>query len=143
MPWKTIKPMDQKVHLIANWQTQNFSKTDLSKKYNISRKTVNKWIHRYNQQGIDGLKDQSRAPIKRPKSTAKHLVRRIVDFKLEHPKRGPKKIYHQLTKKHPKVNWPQPSTIGYWLKQHGLVNPRKRRKLVAPYTEPFINCVQE
>jgi len=106
MPWKTIKPMDQKVQLIANWQTKNFSKTDLSKKYNISRKTVFKWIQRYEQQGIGGLKDQSQAPIRRPRATAAHIVEQIVHFKLKHPKRGPKKIYHQLMKKRPKVNWP-------------------------------------
>lgn len=132
--------MDQKVQLIADWQTFNFSKTDLSKKFNISRKTVNKWIQRYDKQGIDGLKDQSREPKRKPHATASRLVKQIVNHKLKHPKRGPKKIYHQLMKKQPKVKWPVPSTIGYWLKKHNLVNPRKKRKRVTPYNEPFINC---
>lgn len=47
MPWKRIEPMDQKIQLIADWQTQIFDKTDLSRKYGISRKTVYKWINRY------------------------------------------------------------------------------------------------
>lgn len=132
--------MDQKVQLIADWQTNYFSKTDLSKKFNVSRKTVNKWIQRYDKQGIDGLKEQSREPKRKPQATASHLVEQIVMHKLKHPKRGPKKIYHQLIKKQPQVKWPVPSTIGYWLKKHNLVNPRKRRKHVPPYGEPFIDC---
>lgn len=140
MPWKRVEPMDQKVQLIADWQSQNFSKTDLSKKYDISRKTVTKWINRYSTQGIDGLKDQSKAPINRPHATSEKLVKRIVAHKLKNCYRGPKKIYHQLTKKYPNVNWPVPSTIGYWLKKHGLVTQRKKRSRVAPFNEPFIDC---
>jgi len=140
MPWKKIEPMDQKVQIIANWKTNNFNKTDLSKKYDISRKTVTKWIKRYETQGIDGLKDQSRAPINRPHATPKEIVKRIVDHKLNNRKRGPRKIYSQLIKKHPQIDWPVPSTIGYWLKKHGLVTVRKKRKRVPPYNEPFIDC---
>ena len=47
MPWKEINPMDQKIQMIADWQTEQFDITDLSYKYGISRKTVYKWITRY------------------------------------------------------------------------------------------------
>ena len=140
MPWKRIEPMDQKIQLIADWQSKNFSKTDLSKKYDVSRKTGGKWINRYETTGIDGLKDQSREPIHKPHATEDKLIKRIVNHKLKHPKRGPKKVYHQLKRKYPEIKWPVPSTIGYWLKKHGLVNPRKKRKRVPPYNEPFIDC---
>lgn len=140
MPWKTIGPMDQKIQLIADWQSKNYCKTDLSKKYSVSRKTVTKWIRRYELKSIDGLKEQSRAPHNRPHATSDTLIEQILKHKLAHPKRGPKKIYHQLIKKHPKTQWPVPSTIGYWLKKNGFVKPRKTRKRVPPYTEPFMNC---
>lgn len=140
MPWKKIEPMDQKIQLVANWQSKNFTKTDLSKKYGISRKTVDKWLRRYNVQGIDGLKDQSRAPVHRPRATSETIIKRIVEHKLKNSKRGPKKIYSQLKRKHPDINWPVPSTIGYWLNKHGLVKPRKKRLRVPPYNEPFIGC---
>jgi len=140
MPWKKVEPMDQKVQLIANWQTNNFSKTDLSKKYGISRKTIDKWIYRYEIQGVDGLKDQSRAPINKPNATPEHIIKLIIEQKLKNRKRGPKKVYSQLKKQYPNIHWPVPSTIGYWLNKYGLVEPRKKRLRVAPYTEPFIDC---
>lgn len=140
MPWITIKPMDQKMKLIADMQTGYFSITDLSQKYGISRKTTYKWIDRYEELGIDGLKEQSRRPKYSPKQTSENLVEMIIKEKLKNRNRGPKKIYHQLKMQYSDIDWPAPSTIGEWLNKHGLVKERKRRLRVPPYTEPFKSC---
>lgn len=140
MPWKEVTPMNQKVLLIADWESKQFSKTDLSKKYTVSRKTVHKWISRYYAQGIDGLKEQSREPIHKPRATNPDIIEYVIKYKQEHLKRGPKKIYYQLKKQYPKINWPVPSTIGYWLKKHNLVKQRKKHKRVAPYNNYFSEC---
>lgn len=62
MPWKTVNTMDLKMQLITDFETKNFSLTDLSQKYGISRPTAYKLIERYHQFGLEGLKEQSRAP---------------------------------------------------------------------------------
>ena len=74
MPWKILNTMDQKIQLIADWQSQIFSLTALSQKYGISRPTVYKLIVRYKQLGIDGLKEQSRAPKNCPHKTSKKIL---------------------------------------------------------------------
>jgi transposase InsO family protein len=142
MPWKEIKPMDQKIKLIADWNSQCFSKTDLSKKFNVSRKTVHKWIIRYNQFGIYGLNELKREPFSKPNATKPSIVKKIIDCKLEYPKRGPKKIYHILNRKYPQTIWPNPSTIGYWLKKNNLVIERKKIKRVPKYNNYFLNCLE-
>ena len=48
--------MDQKVQLIADWQSKHFNITDLSQKYEISRPIIYKWIRRYEESGIEGLR---------------------------------------------------------------------------------------
>ena len=140
MPWKIIETMDQKIQLIADWQSQYFSITDLCQKYGVSRPTVYKWLNRYEELGIDGLKEQSRAPLHSPNQTKDDIVQLIIAEKLKNQKRGPKKIYSQLKTQYPHIAWPVPSTIGEWLKKHGLVKERKRRLGVPPYTEPFQEC---
>jgi transposase InsO family protein len=140
MPWKITEPMDQKIQLIAEWQQEQYSITDLSKKYGVSRKTVYKWCLRYEKQGIDGLKDQDRTPKHSPNKTAEDILKLIVNEKLKNRKRGPKKIYYQLKQQYPGIEFPVPSTISHWLKENGLVNKRKLRKRVPPYTEPFIKA---
>ena len=140
MPWTNMEIMDQKIQLIADWLSNEFSITDLSQKYQISRPVVYKWIERYEQFGLEGLKDQSRAPIHRHKKTPESIIRLIVKEKINNIKRGPKKVHATLKQKYPFIRLPSPSTIGYWLKKNGLVNSRKIRRHVAPYSNPFLSC---
>lgn len=140
MPWKELKPMDQKIQMISDWQTKQLNITDISYKYGISRKTVYKWLNRYEQIGIDGLKDFSRKPNISPHQTPEEIIELIIKEKLKNRKRGPKKICVQLKKQYPVINIPTPSTIGHWLDKNGLVEMRKRRLRVPPYTQPFIEC---
>lgn len=65
MPWRTVTPMDEKLLFIADYlrgNQKNF--TQLCRLYGISRKTGYKWVSRYEQQGMDGLDEQSRRPDK-------------------------------------------------------------------------------
>jgi putative transposase len=140
MPWAITNTMDLKIQLIADWQRKHFNITDLSGKYGLSRPTVYKWLKRFKKQGIDGLKEQKRTPLNSPNQTKDDIVELIIEEKLKNRKRGPKKVYYQLKKQYPDIEFPAPSTIGEWLKKRGLVNKRKKRLRVPPYTEPFQTC---
>jgi transposase len=60
--------MEQRLKLIADW-LDGYSITELSVIYGVSRKTVYKWIERYNRLGHDGIEELSRAPITHPNQT--------------------------------------------------------------------------
>ena len=64
----------------------------------------------------------------------------MIEEKLKNRKRGPRKVRAQLKRKHPELELPAVSTIGYWLKKEGLVERRKKRLHVPPYTQPFCEC---
>ena len=140
MPWKVINRMDVKIQLVNDWDDGHFSVTDLSQKYEVSRPTIYKWLKRYKRLGIEGLKEQSRAPRKCPNRTSKKILELVVQEKLKNRKRGPRKVRAQLKRKHPELELPAVSTIGYWLKKEGLVERRKKRLRVPPYTQPFGEC---
>jgi transposase InsO family protein len=135
-----MSAMDQKIQFIADWQSQNFSLTDLSQKYGISRPTVYKLIGRYEQSGVGGLKEQSRTPKTCPHRTPNDVLDLLIKEKLKNRKRGPKKIRAQLQRQYSNIHLPASSTIAYWLKKQGLVEKRKKRLRVPPYTKPFIEC---
>jgi len=141
MPWKVINQMEIKLQLVNDWNDGNFSISALSQKYEVSRPTVYKWLTRYRQSGIEGLKEQSRAPKHCPNRTSKKIMGLVIAEKLKNRKRGPRKVRAQLKRKHPELEIPAVSTIGYWLKKEGLVEPRKKRLHVPPYTQPFGECV--
>lgn len=140
MPWKETEPMDQRIKLIADWKQSGNYITDLSKKYEVSRKTVYKWTRRYQEEGLDGLKERSRAPRISPNQTKDHIVEILIDEKCIHKSWGPKKIIAFLQRKYPYQRWPAPSTAGEWFKKAGLSVKRKRRIIVPQYTSPFAQC---
>jgi transposase InsO family protein len=132
--------MDLKVQFINEWNNGHFSITDLSRKYGISRPTVYKWLARHKKLGIEGLKEQSRAPKNCPNRTPKKILNLLIQEKLKNRKSGPRKIRARLKRQRPELELPAVSTISYWLKKEGLVEQRKKRLHVPPYTEPFAEC---
>lgn len=139
MPWKDTRPMDERMKLVADSIDGNFTITELSVIYGVSRKTVYKWIKRYSEQGIDGLKEQSRAPINSPTKTPDTIIEHLIRVEHDRMNWGPKKILAFLEENEPNTSWPSVGTIEKWLKKNGLVRKRKRRKRVAPYSEPFLD----
>ena len=140
MPWKVINQMDLKLQLVNDWNEQHFSITDLSQKYGISRPTIYKWLQRYERLGIEGFREKSRAPRNRPQRTSQEILALVIQEKLKNRKRGPRKVRAQLKRQYPELSFPAVSTISYWLNKEGLVERRKARRHVPPYTQPFSEC---
>lgn len=140
MPWKEINAMDERLRMVSNWLDEEYSVTELSIVYGVSRKTVYKWIHRYNEFGLDGLKELTCAPHVHPNQTDEAVIGRLIEVKQEHMSWGPKKLHAFLRRREPHMNWPSISTIEKWLKRHGFVKKRVHRRHIPPYTEPFLDC---
>lgn len=140
MPWKETCAMDQKIQMIGDWLSEEHGITELSKMYGVSRKTVYKWIGRYEAEGPPGLEERSRAPMSHPNATPLSMAREIVAAKLRHQSWGPKKLLAWLEERYPGKRWPAASTVGDILKKEGLVKSRKRKRKTPPYPVPFSEC---
>ncbi|MTI29223.1 helix-turn-helix domain-containing protein [Cytophagales bacterium RKSG123] len=74
MPWKAMTTMDQKIEFICEWLGGKHIIIELCKAFEITRPTAYKVIRRYESMGIEGLREQSKAPRNHPnqrKSTTK------------------------------------------------------------------------
>ena len=132
--------MDQKMQMIGDYLDKEFTITQLSGMYEVSRKSIYKWISRYNAEGPDGLKEYSRAPKSHPNATPPEVAKEIVATKLRHHNWGPKKVVSWLEQYHPGEQWPAVSTAGEILRREGLVRPRRKKRITPPYAEPFKEC---
>lgn len=132
--------MDQKMQMIGDYLGEECTITRLSRMYEVSRKTIYKWIGRYGREGPPGLEERSRAPRSHPNATPLNLAREVVATKLRHQGWGPKKVLAWLGEHRPEEQWPSASTIGEILGRQGLVKPRKRKHHTPPYIEPFNDC---
>jgi transposase InsO family protein len=97
----------------------------------ISRETFYKYRARFREEGIDGLKDRSRRPLRSPGQTSaevEELVLRcrkqLLEAGLDH---GPQSIQWRLHDEgHAEV--PSPSTIWRILTRHGAIIPQPRKR---------------
>ncbi|MBT8129534.1 MAG: transposase [Gammaproteobacteria bacterium] len=138
MPWKEVKPMEQKILFIADYLREVSSISELCATYGISRKTGYKWIQRYAQLGMDGLSEQSRSPATCPTKTPYHIQQAIIELRQQFQTTpGAKKLRVLLAQRYPDEVVPSKSTIYNILNRAGLVTSRRRRRRVSLYPQPF------
>lgn len=127
MPWKERGPLFERVRFIDDYLSGCYAITELATMYNVSRKTLYKWLARHDRDGSNGLQDRSRAPL-RHVSIPEEICNDIVRFRRRFPFMGPRKIVARLRELEPNVGWPAASTVGDLLKREGLVNTRRRQR---------------
>jgi transposase InsO family protein len=141
MPWKETDKIDEKLNFIIDWKKNEFSFAELCNRYQISRPTGYLLVNRYQLEGVEGLKEKSKAPFNTPHKTSEEMERFLLQLKCRFPKWGPAKIKDFLIVEGIKGNWPASSTIGEIYKRHGLVKPRKKRKKIVAHSEPLKHCL--
>jgi putative transposase len=142
MPWKETRVMDQKIKMIGNWLSGEYSITELSRIHEVSRKTLYKWIERYEADRDGGLQERSRRPLRMPRATPAELVAEILASKSRHEHWGPRKLLAWLRSHQPEESWPASSTMSLILKRHGMVHVRRKRHHTPPYSQPFLKSNQ-
>lgn len=144
MPWKDIRPVDERIRFIAAVQEDprgNFA--ELCRRFGIHRSKGYKWLQRYRELGPAGLED--RKPIARscPHRTPDDVVDRIVAVRKEHPTEGPKKLRVRLLEAGLDAQrLPASSTIGEILDRYGLIRPRRARLRMPPHPSPLEPCAE-
>lgn len=131
MPFKEICRVEQRVRMMADYDTGVFDVTELSARYGISRDVFYAWKARRESGAPEWFMDRSHAARTCPHRTSERLIREIVAIRRRFPHFGPKKVLAWLKRERPATAWPAASTIGDILTRAGLVQskPRRRRPL--------------
>jgi putative transposase len=132
MPWKTVSLVKARQHLVEAVLARRQTLQAICRRSDISRKTAYKWLARYRQRGLNGLRNQSRRPRHSPTRVSVHWLRAISRWRRRCPHWGAKKIHHQLRRENPRRKVPCVSTLQRWLKRQGWVRPKARRARRGP-----------
>lgn len=139
MTWKASEPMSERVKFVGLLKSGQRSLAGLCRAFGISRPTGYKWAERFEEEGLEGLKERSRAPLRSPHQTDPRIQELLVRARKRHPSWGPRKLKAWLEAQPESPELPASSTIGDILRREGLVKPRRiRRKLplpVGPHTQ--------
>jgi putative transposase len=128
MPWKTKSELEQRLDLIRQWGVGKLSKSALCREFKVSRTTAYKWVRRYRQKGLAGLRDQSRRPRHLSGKTDRVWLRRLRSLRLRHPTWGARKLWHVLARRYEARHQPASATISRWLKRWGLAKGKRRMR---------------
>jgi putative transposase len=137
MPWSETCAMEQRLRFIADVLAGDETFTEVCERYEIARKTGYKWFGRNGLEGVDGLKERSRAPHMHGRARPAAMREAVLELKERWPLWGPRKLRAKLAERHPDWEVPAASTIGDWLQREGLTRDRRRRRRCPPYTQPF------
>jgi transposase InsO family protein len=141
MSWKETCRVNERERFVKLYE-ETGAMSALCREFGISRKTGYKWAGRYFELGAAGLADCSRRPHSSPTAIDPDLAGALVGARKRYPFWGPRKLRAFLVKHNPQIEMPAASTIGEIFRRHGLLRPRKRRRVAPPATQPFGDCTQ-
>jgi len=62
VPWMETSPMQTRNRFVADGRLGLYSRSELCTRYGTSRKTGDKWLTRYQQENLPGLRGRSHRP---------------------------------------------------------------------------------
>jgi transposase InsO family protein len=128
MPFKETCRMEERIRMLAEYKTGNWSVSDLCRRYGVCRDTFYEWRKRREGEAAEWFKDRSHAPLHCPHRTEAAVWEAIIALRQRFPHVGPRKLRAMLERRMPETCWPAASTIGDILKRAGLITPVKRRR---------------
>ncbi len=117
--------MDERVSFILEWQADQSSFTGLCRSFGISRTLGYRYLHRFWDQGLEGLRPRSSSPGFVWNRTDAELEQAVVALRKQTKRYGALKIREMLEERYPDRQLPAVSTIELILKRHGLVRRRR------------------
>lgn len=116
----------QRYLMIQDFKEHNMKVTQIARKYRTSRTTVYRWLHRFMDEGKNGLLNRSNRP-KSPHPNALPIsIVRLIKRIRKKTKYGPRRIRFLLLKRHIRVS---EYAIYMTLKRNSLIlKPKNRRR---------------
>ena len=115
------------MEFVVAYTSEEYNFTELCDLFGVSRECGYKWIRRFERDGVDDLKDQSRAPKTCPHRVDDTIRELLLEARRKHPTWGPKKLLPWLHRRYD-VELPSRSTASEILKRAGAIDPRRRRR---------------
>ncbi len=121
MSWKASTIMSQRFEFIMLALQEGINFSELCRRFDISRKTGYKFLHRYIEEGFKGVRDRSKRPNHSPKATETKIEQAILTLRDKHSAWGGRKLKRRL-EDIGHIDIPSPSTITEILKRNNRIS---------------------
>jgi transposase InsO family protein len=110
--------MDQRDEFVRLALVPGANKSELCRRFGVSRSNGYKWLRRYLAEGPEGLVERSRRPRRSPAQTPARTEKRVVALRDRHPAWGGRKLHRRLQDQGV-AEVPSASTITEILRRNG------------------------
>ncbi|MGH8134205.1 MAG: IS481 family transposase [Steroidobacteraceae bacterium] len=119
MPWRELSIMDQREEFVRLALAAGANRSELCRRFGISRSKSYKWLQRYAAAGRAGLADRSRRPLRNPGRSGAAVEAAVLRIRAgSNDAWGGRKIA-KVMERHGCRLIPAPSTITEILRRHG------------------------
>ncbi|HYY10754.1 MAG TPA: helix-turn-helix domain-containing protein [Kineosporiaceae bacterium] len=90
--------VEQRYQAVLAVIAEGHSAVEVASRWGVSRQTVHAWLRRYEDAGLDGLKDRSRRPVSSPWQMPAAVEAAVLEWRRTHPSWGPRRLAHEAVK---------------------------------------------
>lgn len=119
MPWNEVSTMSLRREFVALASQPDANISELCRRFEISRKTGYKWLHRRSSTS-ESYANRSTRPHTSPRKTSIEMEQLIIDRRRRYPEWGGRKL-KRLLENEGHSGLPSPSTITEILRRHDLL----------------------
>src|SRR5438874_2702984 len=101
--------------------------SEVAADWGVSRRTVHRWLARYESQGLEGLGDRSHRPAFCPHQIPATIEAMVLEMRRGHPYWGARRIAFELGRKHVEPT-PSESAVYRCLVRAAVIDPITRRR---------------
>lgn len=127
MPWKECTMDNERKQFILLAIEPGVNISQLCRDFGISRTTGYKWLNRYQEGGVEALKNRSRRPHRSPSQTDAKTEKWVMAARKENPDWGGRKI-KKILEEEKKKKMPAASTITEIIRRHDGIDPEEAKK---------------
>lgn len=127
MPWKEATAMSLRREFVTLALQPESAMSEVCRRFGVSRKTGYKWLGRFQEAGVEGLKNRSRRPHSSPLKTDDKVEQAVLKVRDTHPAWGGRKIRRRLFDLG-HIDVPVASTITEILRRSDRLNPEEVEK---------------
>ena len=100
---------------------------EVAMQWRVDRRTVHRWLSRYEENGLEGLGDRSHKPATCPHQMAGEVEALVLELRRIHRYWGPRRIALELQRRRP-LPAPSESAVYRCLVRAGVIAPEVRRR---------------
>src|SRR6266851_8042158 len=104
MGWNETCAVDERIRFVIAAEKHEEAFAAVCRQFGVSRRVGYKWLARYQEAGVEGLRDHSRAPLHHPHAIAEGIMERCLEVRRAHPTWGPLKVRAFLERQAPKID---------------------------------------